>query len=202
MRGRRQPLYEHAAYLVRQSDRSTWRPDAALTIRFDRRWRKTEHPVEGGAAISDHVQSLPDAIVLQCVVTATPTTGSGGRIHLRDRLKWLTDTADAKVLVDVVTRKLGTFTGYVLTSIPHAIDKVDRLRFDLELQELVQATATEVLISVDNVASDVAAGAPDEVDVAEQGTTDTAEDDEQAEEVDASLLYELLYGEPQPEEAA
>lgn len=203
----RPPRREHAAVLVRQIDGSVWRPDAALTISFRPNYTITEHPVESGAAISDHIQPRPNTIVVNAVVTENPTLAPGqlgGPIHLRRQLKWLYETAENGQLVDIVTRRLGIFKRYAITGLPHIIDKVARLNFQITLRQVRIATATSVFITVEQVThtdttsggeiteddAAAAAGAPDEVDVGEQATTDT--DGTEAEEEDQSTLASLL----------
>ncbi len=202
MRGRRVPAREHAAVLVRRSDQDTWTPDVTVRIKIDRRWTTTDHPVEQGAKVSDHSQEQPDTIVISCILDENlPSPQQGGRTHLRRMVKWLEETGDAAEVIDIRTRRLGLFRGYVLTAAPMPIDNVSRLELELELREVRIATATIVQISVETVTDDVATGAPDEVDAGEQGT-ETTEDDAAAEESDSSILYELLYGEDEPEEEA
>lgn len=193
---RKFPVRQIAALLVRQDDDQTWIPDAVTSISFAPSWTVTDHPVETGAAVSDHVQKQPETITLTCIITENPVKIGGvigGRIRLRALTQFLRDTADARQFVDIVTRRLGVFRNYVITRAPHVIDKVARLQFDLELREIRLATAGTVLISVDDVDTegDVWAGVPDELDVGEQGTTST-ESDPEAEEVDQSALAALV----------
>lgn len=202
----RRKLRDHAAVLVRQQDGDVWRPDAAVRINFSPSYSVTDHPVEDGGTISDHIQAMPETIVCTMLVSENPDrigSATGGRIHLRDRMKWLRDTADAGQLVDIVTRRLGVFKGYAITSFPHGIDKVARLEFQITLRKITIATATSVMITVEQVqATDEATGesvdpetefgAPDEIDTGEQPTTDTSTDSEEAEEDDQSTLASLL----------
>lgn len=185
--GYRQPAVAHAAILVRQDDSATWTPDTVVSIQLSPSWQITDHPVEQGVSVSDHIRRQPAAMTITCIVTETPTTGTGGAAHVREKLAWLLETADAGQLVDVVTTKLGTFTGYAIQSAPHAIDNVARLEFALQLREVRIATSTTVQIDLETVTSDVATSAPPEVHVGEQPTTNTATD-EAAEDVDRSWL--------------
>lgn len=192
--GRREPRRDHAAVLVRQDDGATWSPDVVVAVNVSESWQVTDHPVEDGVVVSDHVQQQPATIVLSCVLTENPTrvgSRTGGRAHLQDGIAWLRDTAAAGQLVDVVTSRMGTFTGYVVQGIPYTIDRVARLAFDLTLRQVRVATSTTVQITVDDTAADTATGAPDEVDAGEQATTSTA-DDAAAEEADQSTLAALL----------
>lgn len=192
---RRVPERDHAAVLRRQSDGSVWEADAVIAVNVSQDWQITDHPVEDGVVVTDHVQVQPNTITLSCVVSENPTQDGastlGGPVRLQERMRWLRESADGAELLDVVTRRMGTFRNYLIQGVPYALDRVSRLGFDLVLREVRIATATTVLITVDEVASDVATGAPDEVDTGEQATTDTGTD-EAAEESDQSVLASLL----------
>lgn len=204
---RRHPKRDHAATLVRQDDGSVWRPDAAISISFSPNYQITDHPVESGVTVSDHVQQQPNSITLTAIVSENPTRIGGvvgGRVHLQEQFAWLFETAAAvNPLVDIVTRRLGVFKGYAIQSFPTSIDKVARLEFQITLRELRVATAQLVFIAVEDVTvatsdeSDVTddeaateAGAPDEIDTGEQATTST--EGTEAEEEDQSILAGLL----------
>jgi len=195
MAQRRAPNRDHEAVLVRQSDGSTWRPDVVVQVTPTYAWSLTDHPVEQGVVVSDHVQRQPTGVVISCVLTENPTrigSHTGGPRHLQELVRWLHETADSdNPLVDIVTRRMGTWRNYVITGLPYTLDAVARLAFDLTLRELRVATATTVTITVEDVADDSAVGAPDEVDAGEQATTST-EEDEAAEEADQSVLSSLL----------
>ncbi len=181
-----------ALTLVRQKDSSTWIPDATIDIKFNPRSKITDHPVEDGITVTDHVQQQPEVIVATVIITENRIAPrQGGRLHLQEMVGWLRETKDAGDLVDLVTRRLGTFTGFAIGSLPHVVDKVSRLEIPIEFREVRIATSTTVLISVEEATSDVAVGAPDEVDTGEQSTTST-DGDAEAENSDQSLLSSLL----------
>jgi hypothetical protein len=190
----RLPARAVEAIIRRQDDGETWTPDAVLPSKFDRRYTVTQHPVESGLSVTDHVQPQPATIRLTCVVTETPATGSGGPVRVRDRLAWLNTTAAEGRLVDLVTRRHGVFTGYALAGITFGVDNVSRLQFDLELTEVRVATVSTITVDVETVTDEVAVGAPDEVDLGEQATTSTTADTttEQEAESDTSLLASLI----------
>jgi hypothetical protein len=189
--GYTQPRADHAAILVRQADGDTWTPDAVLKVEIAPDWSTTDHPVESDAPVTDHIQRQPGSITVSCVVTENPLrAGSviGGPQRLREKLSWLYDTANAKQLVDIVT-KLGTFTNYAIRGLPHTIDNVSRLQFDLGLREI--RVATSETISVETLASDVAAGAAPVTNSGTQATTSTTTDPV-AEAQDQSTLAGIL----------
>lgn len=193
--GRRAPKRDHEAVLVRQSDGATWSPDVVVQVTPTYAWTVTDHPVEQGVVVSDHVQRQPTSVVISCVITENPTrvgSHTGGPVHLQRLVQWLHDTANSDdPRVDIVTRRMGTWTGYVITGLPYTMDRVARLAFDLTLREIRVATSTTVEITVEQVATDSAVGAPDEVDAGEQATTSTDED-EAAAAADQSVLALLL----------
>ena len=186
------PKRPHEAFLVRQVDRAVWEADAVLKIDLDPRYTTTNHPIEDGATVTDHVQTNPEVVVITCVVTENPPAPAvGGPVHLREQVQFLRDTAEAGQLVDIVTRRLGTFKNFLITSVPHVLDGVARLEFPLELKQVKIAFSTTVFIDVEDLAADVVDGAPDNVDLGEQATTST-DTDEEAEDADQSILAGLL----------
>lgn len=193
MAGYRAPQQEHAAILVRQADLATWTPDTVVSVSLSPSWSISDHPVEDGVTVSDHIQRQPAAMTITCVVTENPVAVggvTGGRTHVREKLAWLLDTANAGQLVDVVTTRLGTFIGYAIQSAPHTIDNVARLQFDLALREVRVATSNTV--QIDRVAEPSAAP---EVNVGEQTWKMggmVGADDEAAEEADQSVLASML----------
>lgn len=188
----RLPPRAHEAFLVRQRDLSTWEADAMVEVPLNWTFRVTDHPIEDGATVSDHVQELPSTITLACVITENPSEPTqGGPVRLRNQLQWLLDTASAGDLVNVVTRRLGTLRNYAITRIPTQLDKTARLEFRIDLRRITIAQSVEVFIDVENIAAELEAGAPDNQDVGEQATTSTDTDPE-AEDSDQSYLAGLL----------
>ena len=133
--------------------------------------------------------------MITCVLSENPTQGGtqtrGGAAYVQEQLQWLIDTANDAELLDIVTPRLGTFVGYLIESAPVQITNVQHLRFDLSLREVRIATGTTITIQAADVSAEVAAGAPDAVDLGEQPTTDTAQDPA-AEAADKSVLAGLL----------
>lgn len=181
-----------AATLVRQEDGSTLALDAVVTVQFTFSVEVTDHPIEDGSVVSDHAIKQPVLITVDGVVTETPIDAdadTSGIQRVQAALDWL----DASVgkLIDVVTDRLGTYTDCLLTGWPTSIDGVRRLRIPIALKQVRIATAGSVTITVEATAGGDAENAADEVDVGEQGTTDTAEEPAQ-EEDDRSTLATLI----------
>lgn len=176
-------------------------PDTGVELRFDaviaytatRTYRVSQHPVERGVDVADHVQQLPVILSAQVLVTETPWTGSRpdglAGVALINRVLALLQSMAGKRL-QVVTHRLGVFPSMALTRVPIPVDKVRALSINLELQEIRVATATLVEVPVEEVvttdpgtatdpaadfaqdAQAAAAGLPSEVDAGQQPTTD------------------------------
>ena len=183
----------HMAILRRRSDRVLWKADAVHSINVPREWRSTDHPIERGVPVTDHVQRQPNRQNRRKFPQAAAgahETGGWGRVQ--ERLAFLVDSADAGEVFDVVTRRFGVLRSYLIQSLTTLTDEVESLTFPIVLKETKFATATAVEITIDVVNDEVATGAPDEVDAGEQPTT-TTDDDPAAEESDQSILAGLLY---------
>ena len=184
----------HMAILRRQSDRVLWKPDAVHSINVPREWRSTDHPIQRGVPVTDHVQRQPNRVTLNVTLTPTPLASSGetgGWGRVQERLAFLVESADAGEVFDVVTRRFGVLRSYLIQSVTTLTNEVESLTFPIVLKQTKFATATAVEITVDVVNDEVAVGAPDEVDAGEQPTTSTDEDPA-AEESDQSILAGLL----------
>lgn len=178
-------------------------PDTGVELRFDavisytgtRAYRVSQHPVERGVDVSDHVQQLPVILSVQATVTETPWAGSrpdglAGQALINRTLALLSAMAGKRL--QVVTHRLGVFPSMALSRVPLPVDKVRALTINLELQEVRIATATIVEVPVEEVvatdpgsatatgdaadfaqdAAAAAAGLPSEVDAGQQPTTD------------------------------
>lgn len=85
-----------ALTLVRQKDSSTWIPDATIDIKYDPRFKITDHPVEDGITVTDHVQQQPQVVLATVIITENRfAPRQGGRFHLRRMVGWLRETAES-----------------------------------------------------------------------------------------------------------
>ena len=150
--------------------REDYRPGAVVT----------DHPVEAGSVVSDHVQRLPLSLSVEGLITESPYATSeiadpddvlitSGPQRLRQALAFL-DAAIGERL-EVVSVRLGVFPDMALLAYPHAIDNRRRLPLSLEFRRIRMARAQGVQIAPTATRPEVQAGAPDEQDVGEQGTT-------------------------------
>ena len=92
--------------------------DAALEETHTLQARATEHPVESGSDVADHVQSLPATLRLDGVISNTPLSVLGSTMFKSDdrvqaAFKELEEIVRAGKLVDIVT-SLKTYKNMVV----------------------------------------------------------------------------------------
>lgn len=168
--------------------------------------RVTDHPVEDGSVISDHVQTRPRSFSLTLLVSETPintpgfrvsgvnssTLGGPSLIDVPNRVKeifdFLQSIANAGEFVDVVTPKFGTIDDCVIVNIPADIDNINAGRFTIGFRKVKIAERITVQIPPLRPSGEAQTGAPDEQDIGVQPTEDPESIDEAE---DASILYGL-----------
>lgn len=90
--------------------------DAAVSERHKSGSKVTRHPIEAGAAITDHVQPMPDELTLEGVVSDTPTdflAFLGGGDRSSTAYKGLLDIIAKRTPIKIVTT-LRTYENMVL----------------------------------------------------------------------------------------
>ena len=125
--------------------------DAVISYTGTRAYRVSQHPVERGVDVSDHVQQLPVILSVQATVTESPWAGSrpdglAGVALINRTLALLSSMAGKRL--QVVTHRLGVFPSMALSRVPLPVDKFRSLTINLELQEVRIATATIVDVGV------------------------------------------------------
>lgn len=171
-----------ATVLIRQRDNSTFAFVQVLVESYTPAQEVTALPVDGGAVIADHIQEQQMAIVLQGMVTETPTgekakeTAGPGR--LREALAWLQESR--LELLDVVSDRLGTITDCVLVSWPHEIPSSRNMPVTLQLRQIQLAERETVDIPASQTTDSGAASASnqgpqggEELSTDEQAKADT-----------------------------
>lgn len=152
----------------------------------------TEHPVERGAEIVDHVQVKAKRLRFRGQVTESPfarVSRSGGQARVARAREFLDRCAGT--LVTVVTDVLGTFENMTMVRWPVKRGTFRRIDLDLEFRQVRLAEAGLVSIPPEAPStSSAAAGLPDEQDVGEQPTTSSSAEPEQ-EAADQSALLDL-----------
>lgn len=160
--------------------------------------RVSQHPVEQGVDISDHVQELPMILSAEIQITESPwSNGDAANLSgpaLITRILSVLQSMQRKRL-QVVTHRLGVLPDMVITKLPTPIDKIRMVKITMELQQVRIATATLVDVPASSVvtsdpgstattadqslaeqvaqdAQAAASGLPSEVDAGQQPTTD------------------------------
>jgi hypothetical protein len=168
--------------------------DATTEISFDHRALVTEHPVESGLSVTDHVQDLPDRFSVRGVITASPTPNLvnpiAGRVEIaRDFL--LQAKSDGALLI-VQTQRYGSLDNCVLERVGYVVNREQALRLDIAVRRIRLAEVGYVEIAPEAPVAAAQSSMPDEQDVGQQATTTST-----ATQVDAesgSHLYEWAYG--------
>lgn len=126
--------------------------DASITENFNKTAQVTDHPVEDGADVTDHIRRLPEEIEIRGWVSNDPILflaslriGPAPRNRAEDAYEELRRIMDEGQLVRVVTQ-LRNFENMALTSISVSRDKDTGRILDatIGLREIVIAT-TEVV---------------------------------------------------------
>lgn len=155
----------------------------------------TEHPVESGVAITDHVQPQALRVAVEGVVTETPYQLQDSDLSM---ILFLTDgperTEAARAfmrslegdLVTIVSDRVGTVESCVVERWVDTVDRFGRLNLSIDLRQIRIAEAEVVVIPPDLPAN---AGMSSEQDTGDQATSPTAA---AAAEADQSVLSQLL----------
>lgn len=121
----------------------------------------TEHPVEDGANLTDHVRALPIVLSIEGVVTNTPigtiaerrgdVDSDGTLVHLPadDALAWMLAIRDRREPVTVLT-SLRSYDNMVMQSFsaPRNASTGDALRFKATFKQIVLATNERTTVLV------------------------------------------------------
>lgn len=150
----------------------------------------TEHPIEEGAAVTDHTQKLPDNLAVQAIISETPAQARPG-LPIENRIEAARDflTQSAGLELTLESPRFGQRTPYVLTTYTEPITIERGARFSLTFREIRRASFSIVTIPPTIPAPAQQAGLSDSQDVGEQGTTT------QDLPPDVSSLLQLLRGE-------
>lgn len=127
---------------------SAFELDASISEAHEYESEITEHPVEGGANVADHIRNKPHTLKIEGVVTNTPilqaqdverlggfAKGRTGRAE--DAFQALMNLRDRRELVTVATR-LKTYESMAIQSIsvPRNAKTGDALRFSITLRHV------------------------------------------------------------------
>lgn len=162
------------------------RPDGAVLV-FDSCPREshspeleaTEHALENGAAVVDHVRLLPYRLTADAMIneSAGPEEGSLTQTGV-DRLLAAIAFLDGcgRQPLRVVTDRLGTKENMLLLAYNHDVETIRRLSFGLRFVQARFATQSTAIIPPAAPRPSAQAGSPTAQDVGAQGTKDSASD--------------------------
>jgi hypothetical protein len=129
----------------------------------------TEHPIELGAEVSDHVQQRSDRFTAEVYVTDSPAGSAPTQPRVQVALAFLKNAIGK--LLTVVLDGEGTFSSYVLEGYSHAKTTVEGRSIVLRFKQIRIASALSVTIPPGVPAPVAAAGAPTEEGLGVQATT-------------------------------
>lgn len=166
--------------------------DGTIREQHDRGARVTDHPIETGSTVSDHIQALPLTLTISAVWTETPLDTRIGALpvgpaRIREVVRFL--GAILGETVDVTTSKAGTYASMALVRLPVVYSLRGDLPTELTFRELVIAESQRVQIPAWNTSSP---SAVDEQDVGQQAT-ETAPDDLDTRST-AAVLFDAMIG--------
>jgi hypothetical protein len=127
----------------------------------------TEHPVELGAEVGDHVQIRPLRMTVEVFVTASPR-GAAAPFAVEDAIGFL-ERALGQLLLVVIDGE-GTFSSMVLEAAPHSRTALAGRSFSLRLKHVRIAASLSVAIPPRAPAPVAAAGGPTEQPLGQQAT--------------------------------
>ena len=178
-------------YRLTREDGRSFQLDGVGRIAVSPSNRITDHPIESGSSVADHVQPLPLDITVTAFATETPLSSqssTGGQAHVDELLAFLEEGRQG--LWIFTGDRIGTVSDLALTRWPHDFGSTRGLILQLGFKQVRVATAQTVVISVE--ATSEPAEFADEVDTGEQATEELPDDAET--EQDKSDLYTLLEG--------
>lgn len=136
----------------------------------------TQHPVENGVSITDHLQAMPETVVFEGTMTQSPLAGSAavvlspsiapfGSQRVDDARQYLRGLQGRRentvpILCNLLTERFGILNDYVLNDAPHTIDKGLETVFQCSFSQVRVAVTANVAIQPTQTAN---TGAPDEV---------------------------------------
>lgn len=172
--------------------------DATPQISVDHPLEATEHPVELGVDVTDHVQRRALQISLTGVVSRVRVGAQQATVlgNIVAGVETFFRNAEGKS-VSVSAGQLGTYTSLVVTSWRQVFTTVRGAVFDVQLRELVVGTAGSVIIPPLAPTTPQAQGsAASPQDVGEQAAAGIGADaaSEATSNEDIDVMQSLLYG--------
>ena len=129
----------------------------------------TEHPVEIGAEVTDHVQIRPQAFAAEVMISASPVGIVPAVFPVQRALDFLEQAQGKLLTVDIPGE--GLFLSMVLEGWPHALSLGADRSFVLRFKQIRVASALSVLIPPRLPSPIAEVGAPDAIDAGQQAAT-------------------------------
>lgn len=158
----------------------------------------TQHPIEDGSRVADHVVLDPVKLSLRGVFTDIPLPSTGEESRLGRSVELLDALLRLMTLKEplVVTTTLRTFESMVITAVNVPRDQQTGrscLVVEVELEQVVRATFTIVDIPADSVAEEDRPRASS-TDAGEQPAADAGAVEDVAEPLNESILDGIIFG--------
>jgi hypothetical protein len=133
-----------------------YRIDAVVSLDPSSTSEVTNHPVDEGTDVTDHIITRPDTVAITGVVSATPLTGAkrnANEVPVGDAYGILRDIQKTKRLVEIRSDSFPTFTDMALVSLSTAkTGPKDSLDFRATFQSInlvaVASEARETLVEI------------------------------------------------------
>lgn len=172
-----------------RSDGETMTLDATFRERGGFEQRITDHPIEDGSTVTDHLQKLPETLVVDAAVTESPASATAlrGTERVLNAVEFLRGCIGQEV--DVVTVRFGTLERWGIKSVQYDVTHRRSLPITILFRELEFAQTGTVSIPPEAPADVASDGAPDATDSGTQSTS-TVSDEDAAE--DKSLLASFV----------
>jgi hypothetical protein len=132
----------------------------------------TEHPVELGSEVSDHVQIKALRFSVEAWVTESPLSAIPAILAVQSAVSFLNSVIGQLLVVSVSGE--GTFSSMLLESFSHHRSSVEGRGFGLRFKQLRIASALSVKIPPGVPAAAAAVGAPTELPLGQQATSAAA----------------------------
>lgn len=192
--------------ILRNLDGSSLTPDACLTENWAPTAKLTQHPIEDGSVVSDHLVALPWVYTATIVVSETPLASTGAQTSGVDRvqsarkfLEGLLGLAapgrraargDLRVLIGTI--KYGALDNMALTSFRHVVDTEAGLTTELVFEQVQIARGVSVAIPVDRPRADKKTKFASGQNMGAQGTKGEDPATSAAAARDSSTLHSLI----------
>lgn len=141
------------------------------TERWSRSVNATEHPIEDGVSVTDHLQRQPDMCTVTATVSATPLAGTGALQSGTDRLlhydAFLHDAQGQSVTLFFERE---TRENWAILGVSNPVDVLEATTYVLVLRELQIGNVAVVQIPPEAPAPTISPGISDPQDLGVQPT--------------------------------